>query len=176
MKTYPLLKKISLFFLCIPGLVSLSWAEEKENTRNPAGCNDVGYTFNLKTLHLLPHTEGGGQSLYVMYNKSQKPVTLFQMRDEESSYSMYFNHKINPGNWAILATCEKQMKYICTTADEKSAYGKIIDCQKNLQICEYNNVKFGLNNKGNYWLVNSNSKNAAVREVVRYGIIPAISQ
>ena len=33
-------------------------------------------------------------------------------------------------------------------------------------------VKYGLNNKGNYWLVGSNTSGGAVNEVLHYGIIP----
>lgn len=171
--------KLTVKVLLLLGLWIINqavFAEEKEDNRNPTGCNDVGYQFELKALKLLPNHDGVGQSLYVIYNQSNKPVTLFQMRESDSSHSMYFNHRINEKNYAILATCEQHMNYICTEENGKNAYGKIVDCKDKLRVCEYNHVKFGLNNKGNYWLVNSNSKNAAVREIVHYGIIPAINQ
>lgn len=149
-------------------------AAEKEDNRNPAGCRDVGYSFELKTLHLMPTEAGATQSMYFFYNKLNQKVTLFQMRSEDSSRSMYLNHAINAGQWSVLSTSETKMKYICTIADNKSPYGTIVDCADSLQVCEYTNVKYGLNNRGNYWLVNSNTRGGALREVVRYGIIPAI--
>ncbi len=145
-----------------------------DNSRNPQGCRNVGYEFDLQTLRLLPHNAGNGQSLYFIYNNSAQNVTLYQMRDQESSHSMYFNHQINANYWAVLSTSEKKMKYICTMPDGRSQYGKIVNCADTLRVCEYTNVKFGMNNRGNYWLVNSTTKNGAINEVVRYGIIPAV--
>lgn len=150
------------------------FAEEKEDDRFPSGCRDTGYQFELKTVQLLPHTTASRQSMYFLYNSLPEKVTLFQMRDGESSRSMFLNHVISPRQWAVLSTSEKKVKYICTVPEKNSRYGKIIDCKESLKVCEFTNVKYGLNNRGNYWLVNSNTKNGALREVVRYGIIPAI--
>lgn len=147
---------------------------EKENTRNPLGCYEVGYAFNLKTLKLQPRKVGASQSLYVLFNKSNQTINLFQMRDEDSARSTYLNHTINAKQWSVLATNEPMVKYICSVAEGKSSYGRIVDCQDALQVCEYTNVKYGLNNQGNYWIVNSFSKNDAVRAIVRYGIIPSL--
>jgi len=149
-------------------------ADVKEDDRNPLGCKDVGYQFDLKTLHLLPHDAGANQSMYFIYNSSPKTLNLFQMRSEDSSRSMYLNHSIGTHQWAVLSSNEKKMKFICTAVDASSRYGQIVDCSENIRVCEYTNVKYGLNNRGNYWLVNSNTKSGAIREVVRYGIIPAI--
>ncbi|KTC74281.1 enhanced entry protein EnhB [Legionella birminghamensis] len=153
-----------------------SYAEkvEKEDNRNPLGCRDTGYLFELKTLKLLPEEAGAVQSMYFLFNKSNQKVSLYQMLNKESSRSMYLNHSIQNGQWAVLSTSEKQMKYICTIPQQGSRYGQIVDCADHLQVCEYTNVKFGLNNKGNYWLVNGNTRSGALRDVVRYGIIPAL--
>lgn len=145
--------------------------DDKDN-RNPTGCRDMGYQFELKTLHLYPQKEGASQSLFFLFNKNDQAVNLYQMHDDESSRSLYLNHVISARQWAVLSTNEKQVKYICTVADPKSRYGKVVDCAENLRVCEFNNVRYGVNNRGNFWLVNSNTRNAAVRDVVRYGIIP----
>ncbi|MDP1602348.1 MAG: endopeptidase IV [Legionella sp.] len=165
-------KKALLLSLLLTGSGNLY--AEKEDNRNPLGCNDVGYEFVMDTLHLVPGKAGPSQSLYFLFNTLREKVTLYQMRDEDSSHSMYLNHAINPEQWAVLSTTERKVKYICTVPDGKSQYGKIVDCATSLRICEYTNVKYGMNNRGNYWLVNSNTRNGAIREVVRYGIIPAI--
>lgn len=162
---------ILLLSLAFLGITNLH-AAVKDESRNPIGCIDTGYEFDMETLHLLPHSAGANQSLYFLYNSLGKKVTLYQMRDEDSSRSMYLNHAINAGQWAVLSTTEKKMKYICAVDDPKSPYGRIVDCEQSLRICEYTKVKYGMNNRGNYWLVNSNTRNGAVAEVVRYGIIP----
>ena len=143
------------------------------NDKMPLGCRDLGYQFELKTLHLLPDDAGTRNSMYFLYNKSNRSINLYQMRQEESARSAFLNHSVRSNEWAVFATSEKDIKFICATPDDKNRYGAVVDCSKYLKVCEYNNVKFGLNNRGNYWLVNSRSRNSAVRAVVRYGIIPA---
>jgi hypothetical protein len=121
-------------------------ADDKE-TRYPIGCKPVGYEESLKVLSLFPGKEGALQSMYFFYNK--RPDT-------------------------VLAVGEPQVKFICSLGDGKKDYGQILDCAETIKVCEYVNVKFGLNNKGNYWIVESNTRNGAVNEVVHYGIIPGV--
>lgn len=155
-------------------------ADEPNDTRNPSGCKDAGYQFDLKTLKLLPSRAGGTQSLYLFRNISNQTVNLYQMRDGDSSRTMYLNHSINPGQWSAFATSETPIKYLCThtraasgkAAKTLSAYGDLADCSESVHVCEFVDVKFGLNNAGNFWFVNSSTRNGAVREVVHYGIIP----
>jgi hypothetical protein len=163
---------LALFYL-VSGNLSAAEAA-KEDNRNPIGCRDNGYEFDMNILRLVSHSVGAKQSLYFLYNTSAQNVTLYQMRGEESSRGMYLNHTINAGQWAVLSTSEKKLKYICAIPDGKTAYGKIVECAQTLRVCEYNNVKYGMNNQGNYWLVNSNSRNGAVNAVVHYGIIPGV--
>lgn len=173
MKTSAKLYTVKMVWLSLVALgITSAYAAVKDESRNPIGCIDTGYEFDMETLHLLPHDAGANQSLYFLYNPLGKKVTLYQMRDDESSRTMYLNHAINAGQWAVLSTTEPKVKYICTVDDAKSPYGKIVDCEQSLRICEYTKVKYGMNNRGNYWLVNSNTRNGAVAEVVRYGIIP----
>ena len=152
--------------------VGVGYAAEKSADKPPLGCRDVGYKFELNVLNLLPAEAGEKQSLYFIFNSLAKPINLFQMLKDDSTRSMYLNHMIHPQQWAVLSTSEKELKYICTIDDPKSSYGKIIDCSKSVKVCEYARVKYGLNNKGNYWLVNSNTSGGAVNEVIHYGIIP----
>lgn len=147
--------------------------ERPDITKNPLGCRNVGYQYKLNTLSLLPEAEGDRQSLYFIFNRLGKTVTLYQMMQDESTRSVYLNHAIHGQQWAVLATSQKEMKYICTVEDPKSPrYGKIVSCEDSIKVCEYARVKFGLNNRGNYWLVSSNSRGGAVGDVIRYGIIP----
>jgi hypothetical protein len=149
-------------------------ADKDNNAHNPIGCKNVGYEFNLKTLHLLPSQQGTNQALFFIYNSFKQPVTLYQMRHDDSAHSIYMNHAIGANQWAVLSTTERNKRYICTVADANSMYGNIVDCAYYLRVCEYTNVKYGMNNRGNFWLVNSDSRNVAVNQVVHYGIIPGV--
>jgi hypothetical protein len=144
----------------------------KSTIKSPLGCRDVGYKFYLNTLKIMPEDVGDRQSLYFVYNKLNTNINLWQMLKSNSTRSAYLNRNIIANNWAVLATGEKEVHYICTVSDNKSKFGKIVDCSKSVKVCEYARVKFGLNNKGNFWLVKSASRGHAVGEVVRYGIIP----
>ena len=154
------------------GLSQPLYAAKKDpDSRSPLGCKDVGYGFDLNVLQILPKSEGDEQSLYFIFNRANHSINLYQMRKSESSQSVYLNHVIRPGRWAVLSSTES-MNYICTKHDGKSSHGEVIDCAQSLKVCEYARVKYGMNNRGNYWLVHSNSRGGAVRAVIHYGIIP----
>lgn len=166
---------IFIFLPLMLTFLSMSYASSTKTEigeeKNPLGCRDLGYEFKLKVLHLQPAEVGATQSLYFIYNRSYKPISLYQMLKDESTQSMFLNHVIHARQWAVLSTSQKELKYICTVDDGKSNYGKIVNCADNLKVCEYARVKYGLNNAGNFWLVDS-SRGGAVQEVLRYGIIP----
>jgi hypothetical protein len=145
--------------------------KEKED-RSPLGCKDVGYKYELDTLFLLPEEAGERQSLYFIFNQLTQNINLYQMRKGDSSRTLYLNHVIKPREWAVLSTSEKEVRYICTVDDKKLTYGKIVDCAQSVKVCEYARVKYGMNNQGNFWVVNSNTSGGAVAEVLHYGIIP----
>jgi hypothetical protein len=147
---------------------------EKKENRFPIGCQPVGFAQDLKVVSLFPGKEGALQSMYFFYNKRPETISLYQMRDKDSEYSTRYNHSIRANSWAVLAVGEPHVKFLCSQGDGKKEYGKILDCAETIKVCEYVHVKFGLNNKGNYWIVDSNSRNGAVNEVVHYGIIPGV--
>lgn len=146
--------------------------KEKEDGKPPIGCRVEGFKFELDALHLMTGSNGNNLSLYLLFNDSSQTLSLYQMRGEESSRSMFLNHAIGGHEWGILSTGEKLVKFICTIPNKKSAYGQVVDCGQFLKVCEYTNVRYGLNNRGNFWLVNSSTRNGAVSSVVHYGIIP----
>jgi hypothetical protein len=148
--------------------------KKNDEARFPIGCRPVGYKESLKIISLFPGKESALQSMFFFYNNLPETVSLYQMRDKDSEYSTRYNHSIRGSSWAVLATGEPLVKFICSLGDGKAGYGKIVDCAETIRICEYVNVKFGLNNKGNFWIVDSNTRNGAVSEVVHYGIIPGV--
>ncbi|OGV49236.1 MAG: endopeptidase IV [Legionellales bacterium RIFCSPHIGHO2_12_FULL_42_9] len=156
-------------------VVNISSAAESkdDDNHNPTGCRNVGYNFSLKVLHLYPGEVGARQSLYFIFNQLHEPINLYQLRDNEKLRNLYLNHSIAPQQWSVFATGEKELKFTCTINARGSNYGDIVDCADSIRVCEYNHVIFGLNNRGNYWLINSYTRNAAVNAVVHYGIIPA---
>jgi hypothetical protein len=162
-----------VFFLC-GNSWAITKAEEqaaKEEQRNPIGCQDLGYQFELKVLELIPDAAGERNSIYFVLNTLSVPINLYNMRGDDSTTTMFLNNIIQPKQWGVLATNEKYLKYICTTNNGKP-YGKIVDCAESVRVCEFVKVRFGLNNRGNLWLVKSNTRNGAVSDVVHYGIIP----
>jgi hypothetical protein len=161
---------ISVLFLLGSGTGFCAWTDPDD--KRPLGCKDVGYQFELRILRILPPETGDKQSLYFIFNTQKQPVNLYQMRQEDSTRSVYLNHVIRPRQWAVLSTSEPEVRYICTINDAKSNYGKVVDCSESLKVCEYARVKYGMNNRGNYWIVDSNSGRGAVNDVLHYGIIP----
>ena len=167
------ISKSALVFLMVAALFPIiGLAAQKDKERNPLGCKDVGYKFDLRALDLYPESVGDRHSLYFVHNITKKPLKLYQMRSEDSAHSVHLNHEIYPNRWAVLATSAKHLKYACAIDDGKSEYGNLVDCAKSVTVCEFAKVRYGMNNRGNYWMVKGNTRNGAVREVVWYGVIP----
>ena len=156
-----------------PAIVWAAGVDKDNDNRNPLGCRDVGYQFELKTLHLLPQEAGVQQSMYFIFNQLTEPVNLYQMREADGR-TLYLNHSINQKQWGVFSTGEKELKFICTVNDRNFHFGRVVDCAESIRVCEFTNVKYGMNNRGNFWLVNSYSRNAAILAVLHYGIIPAL--
>ena len=145
----------------------------------PLGCRNAGHDYIWNILRLKhiadlnePDQEEGGQAMYFIYNRTKEPINLNQMLRDDSTRSTFLNHKILPQEWAVLATNQSELRFICSADSKQSKYGKVVDCHESLKVCEYVRVKFGLNNRGNFWIVNSANRGSAVGQVVRYGIIP----
>lgn len=145
-------------------------ASERED-KNPLGCRDLGYAFTLRTLDLKPDIEEGSPALYFMFNQTSKPILLSQMRVPNENEGMSIDHVIPPQQWAVLAMDHKYVKYACSVVDGKSTYGQVVDCAQSLKVCDFARVKYGLNNRGNFWMVSGTSKNAALSSVTAYGVI-----
>jgi len=168
-----LLKGLLLSIL-LPGIClgAVKKENEEDSNRFPLGCKPVGSRFELRTLHILPKEVGEQQSLYFFHNESNKPVKLYQMRAVDNPGNLYLNHVISGSHWGALATSEPDLRYACAIDDGKTPGGLLVDCASVLRVCEFARVKFGLNNRGNFWFVSNGARNSAVRDVTAYGIIP----
>ena len=143
-----------------------------DESKSPLGCRDQGYEYHLNSLTIQPEAQGDRQSLYFLFNRLNRPVSLYQMLGDNSVRSMPLNHVINGQQWSVLSTNEQQIKYICAVEDGSSKHGKVVSCADSIKVCEYVRVKYGLNNRGNYWFSSSTHRNRAVADVLHYGIIP----
>ncbi|WP_367607314.1 endopeptidase IV [Legionella sp. W05-934-2] len=167
------IRVLLISFMALLAVSTIAKAEKKDDNTNPLGCRDVGYEFDMRLLHLKPGAVGERNSMYFIHNKLGQKLTLYQLRKDESARSMFLNHLIYPNQWAVLSINEVSMKFACSVKNAGKKYGELVDCADAITVCEFNNVKFGLNNRGNYWIVGSSSRNGALRSVVYYGIIPA---
>ena len=152
-------------------VANLAFAVPDDQSKSPLGCRDLGYEFELNVLKILPTITGDRQSLYFVFNRLNQPVSLHQMLSDKNPERMYLNHVVSPQQWSVLATNQNELKYICALDDATSRHGKVVDCSESVKVCEFARVKYGLNNRGNYWFYTSNSRNGALSDVTHYGII-----
>lgn len=171
--TKNILGGISFVLLTILLLPNISMAAKVKNdeAKFPGGCVAKGYSFKYKVLELYPESAGQSHSLYFMHNRTGSSLRLFQMRTGDEPYVMHLNNTIRPKAWGVFSSDEKQVKFICAKPAKKRGYIKILDCEKALAVCEYPNVKYGINNYGNYWAVRSSSKFGARNSVRWQGIL-----
>ena len=165
-------KHIMIYSLLATGIVvSTQVLSKAKALRYPVRCEQSGYQFRYYTLMLIPTTQQRTRAVYFIYNKSNRPVTLLQSRSGDDVYVMHINNTIKPKQWGTFATSEKEIKFICTKDNKRGLHNKVIDCSKVLKACEYPSVKFGDNNRGNYWVVESNSRRGALRATNYNGIL-----
>jgi len=164
------MKRFILIFILVSISFSTAYAD-KDNPAFPRGCQPKGYSFNNYLLNLLPDAAGQSQSIYFIHNNTMQTIRLYNMASGNRAYIMHFNNEIKPNQWGVFSTDEKIVKFICANPSRTSVYGNVVNCKNKLRVCEYVNVKYGDNNNGNYWAVNSDSKNGAIRNIIRQGIL-----
>ncbi len=145
---------------------------KNDESKSPLGCRDQGYQYKLNVLKIQTQPDGDRQSLFFVFNRSNQPINLYQMLKTDSSRTMPLNHVVGPQQWSVLSTSEDELNYICAVGTTPDNRGKIVNCADSVKVCEYARVKYGLNNRGNYWFSASTIRGQAVRDVLHYGIIP----
>lgn len=141
-------------------------------TRNPLGCLDKGYQYDLNVLTLNPPYKEDHQFLYFFFNKKPVPIKLYQMINHESTRFVALDQVIRPNEWAALASSQEKLQFICSLHESSTSYGPVVSCADHIKVCEYARAKFGMNNRGNFWVAPSGSRGGAVAQVLHYGIIP----
>lgn len=146
--------------------------DDKDDNSFPGGCYPKGYSFKYMMLHLHPAQAGGRQSVYFIHNKNiNNSVKLYNMVNGNKPFITQLNNRIGPNRWGVIAANEKDLQFSCTIASRNYEYGKITSCKDVLEVCEYTNAKFAVNNHGNYWAVPSNTKYGARRQVIYQGVL-----
>jgi hypothetical protein len=137
----------------------------------PKGCHDEGYSFHHQALTLFPARAGNNDSVYFVYNNSGSTINLYQLKSANTHMGLNINNKLRPYNWGVYSSDEALVRFACSIPSTKYTYGKLTDCRANLKVCEYTHVKYGQNNRGNYWMSRSTTKNGALRRVNRLGVL-----
>ncbi len=163
------LNKVCLVILSI--VISANVYARLKPLQLPRGCHDEGYDFYHKTLTLLPSKAGNNDSVYFVYNKTGTTVNLYQLKTASEHMGLNINNKIRPYSWGVYSSDESLVRFACSKPSATYNHGQLVDCQSALKVCEYTHVKYGLNNRGNYWMSRSSSKNSALRRVNRIGVL-----
>ena len=153
------------------GFANAAKAKKEIDKPYPTGCEAVGFSYKYGVLLLKSNTESTPQSIFFLHNISKKAIEFYQVRDGSHPYIMHSHNTLGPDQWAAYATDQSETKFICTTASKTKYQGGILDCEKSLKICQYPKVKFALNNRGNYWATTNQTKNSAVKTVIRQGTL-----
>lgn len=159
----------ALALLCLSGL-NKTYAKQ-DPLKLPRGCHNEGYTYHHKALTLLPAQKGNNDSVYFIYNTSNSTINLYQLKNADEHMGLNINNKIKAHQWGVYSSDEAQVRFACTKPNSRYPHGKLVDCQRNLKVCEYTHVKYGLNNRGNYWMARSTTKNSAIRRAIRIGVL-----
>lgn len=149
-------------------LILQAYADADEESRRPYACKNVGYRFFMNTLELQPRSEGDKESLYFFYNQSDEPLLLYHLLGQKAYTQTFLNQQLAPKQWAALILGEKKVRFLCAQGDDRH----IVSCPSNLTVCEFAKTRFGINNRGHFWLVIAASKEQAIRQVEHYGIVP----
>lgn len=144
---------------------------QKATDELPKGCHNEGYTFNNFALTLMPSKVGNNDSVYFIYNNSSATISLYQLKSAKENMGININNKIRPYDWGVYSSDEPLVRFACTIPSAEYEHGKLINCKGHLEVCEYTNAKYGVNNRGNYWMTRSSSRNDALRRVNQLGIL-----
>lgn len=138
----------------------------------PTGCKLVGYGFSNGVLVLTPYHKNIEQKqvVYFIQNTSKQEILFSDLRDPSAPYIMHHNNTLKPDQWAVFAA-DKITKFICSNNNKTPNLQSIVDCENTVKVCEYANVKFALNNRGNYWATTNLSMSGAVTEIIQQGVL-----
>lgn len=158
-----------LFSVFIFHSTAIDAKSKKSKRKFPHGCRALGYGFADKYLILRPQTEEGRQTLYLLHNKSYKPVKLILIKSSQQIHMPSYKNTIKGNQWAAFATDEHEMKFRCINPSNNQS--TTLDCSKIFEACQYTRAKFDQGNMGNYWVVKSDPLRRTIYKSILYGIL-----
>jgi hypothetical protein len=170
------MKKLIILVVC-GMLIGVSYAAPKPKKPKrvfPHGCKEVGIEFHGKDLMLKPENIEDPQTLYLFFNQTKNKVKMQYQSKEEALVSPEWRTLIKPRRWAAFAMNQTQMRFACYVVKGRKKRRKRVQvyCSDVLRTCHYPRAKFSLGNRGNYWVAENRSRNRAVRDAIRKGILP----
>ncbi|STX29161.1 Enhanced entry protein EnhB [Legionella beliardensis] len=131
----------------------------------PRGCEVTGFGYNGTNLVV---NDKGGQTFYLLQNRSNRPIELRRIETQEVFMSPSLTAKIEPTNWAAFASDVENLHFQCFYMEESN--NTLVDCREVLDICQYPRVKFALSNMGNYWVSVNKSQRNVINDATAKGI------
>jgi hypothetical protein len=131
----------------------------------PAGCEATGFRYSGNYLVLNP---AGGQTFYLLQNKSNDLIEMRHVEQEDTFMSPPLIAKLHSNNWAAFAADVQDIHFQCFVLQEGKK--EPFDCQEILEVCQYPLVKFALSNMGNYWVSVDKPREEIIKDAVSKGI------
>lgn len=153
-------KKSSLLFVSMLALFS-SLAHAY-----PRGCEVKGFGYSENYL-VLNHL--GGQTFYLIQNRSDKPIELERHETRDVFMSPTLQAKLSPNRWAAFASDVESLHFKCYSIEQEKT--SLVPCENVLDICQYPRVKFALSNMGNYWVSTNKPQRQVIKDAIKKGIL-----
>lgn len=157
---YTLLIVLLMFFLTLNHSNASS-----PNRLFPHGCEVKGFGFDQ---HYLIVNDSGEQSFYLIQNRSNYPIELHRVENQNGFMSPSLATKLDSQQWGAFASDIQNFHFQCLAKETEPA--QIINCREVLEICQYPRVKFALSNMGNYWVATNKQQAEVINEATKKGI------
>lgn len=171
-KRYLLIMAMSVALLNLSFAAKTTAAKTTPQKPYPTGCKQVGYGFANGVLVLTPYHKNIDQKqvIYFIQNISKQEIVFSDQRDGNTPYIMHNDNTLKPDQWGVYAA-DVTTKFMCSNKDKTQTLQSIVDCENTVKVCEYANVKFAPNNRGNYWATTDMSMSGAVTEIIHQGVL-----
>ncbi|WP_419418715.1 enhanced entry protein EnhB [Legionella sp. D16C41] len=131
----------------------------------PRGCEVTGFGYYGTNLVV---NDKGGQTFYLIQNRSDHAIELRRVETEDVFMSPSLTAKIDAKYWAAFASDVQNLNFQCFSVKDNAT--SPVDCRDVLDVCQYPRVKFALSNMGNYWVAVNNSQRTVINEATAKGI------
>ena len=113
---------------------------------------------------------GGRPVVFIIHNFSENDVTIKLSPTKITKIYPTWERTLEVDRWAAFTMDKENLSFACFTKD--GAENSIeINCKEALEVCQYENSKFGPQNRGNYWISENLSKIETRDRVIKSGIL-----